>query len=280
MTLRTRAALWCILVLVGAFVSGPARGENMDASGVNVYAWSENGGWMNAQPLGAGSVGMQVNDFDVRGWLWAENAGWVSLSCRNTDSCATSSYGVTNNGGGLLSGFAWSENAGWIDFAAGGGVTIEPSTGIFAGNAWSENLGWISFANSGANPFQLRTNWRCSPPPSSPVGSPLLTVVQSGSTTTLAWSGISGATGFDVLRGDLDILRATTGSFQLSTQQCLANNTIDATLSSPATPPAGAGYWYLVRGVNCAGVGTFDSGSPSQYGTRDDGIAASPNSCP
>ena len=284
MTRRSPAALpWVVLSLVGTLVSGPALGENMDPTGVKVFAWSENGGWLNTQPLGAGGVGMHVRDFDVTGWIWAENAGWVSLSCRNTNSCGTTSYGVANNGAGVLTGFAWSENAGWIDVAAGGvgggGVTINPASGVFNGYAWSENLGWISFANSGVNPFQVATSWRCSPPPSPPAGSPIVTLARSGATTTLAWSASAGATGFDVVRGDLGVLRAT-GSFQSSTQQCLANDSVDASLSVTAVPPTGAGYWYLVRGVNCGGAGSFGAGEPGQLGSRDAGIAASPNRCP
>ena len=59
---------------------------------------------------------VQVDDFAVSGWMWGENIGWVSLSCRNTSSCAAASYGVVNDGLGHLSGDAWSENAGWIRF--------------------------------------------------------------------------------------------------------------------------------------------------------------------
>jgi len=40
------------------------------------------------------------------------------------------------------------------------------------------------------------------------------------------------------------------------------------------------GLWHLVRPINCAGAGSFDSGAPSQSGSTDAEIAASPNACP
>ena len=38
-------------------------------------------------------------------------------------------------------------------------------------------------------------------------------------------------------------------------------------------------YLFLVRGNNCSGPGTYDSGSTAQAGPRDAGINASPNAC-
>lgn len=262
------------------FQASPLHAENMDAAGVKIYAWSENAGWVNAQPQGPGASGMQVNDFDVRGWLWGENTGWISLSCRNLGTCATTSYGVANDGNGVLSGYAWSENAGWIDFGAStSGVTIAPATGIFNGYAWSENLGWISFQSAVTNPFQVMTQWRCSPAPPHPTGSPSLTIGKSGADAALAWTAITGSTGYDAVRGDLGTLR-TTHSFQSATQQCLGNNRVDLSLTYAGTPAVGAGWWFLVRGVNCGGAGTYDEGTSSQSGSRDAGITASGVACP
>ena len=70
--------------------------------------------------------------------MWAENGGWISLSCKNTLTCGIASYGVENDGSGLLSGFAWAENGGWINFAPStGGVSIDMTTGDFSGRAWA-----------------------------------------------------------------------------------------------------------------------------------------------
>ena len=40
------------------------------------------------------------------------------------------------------------------------------------------------------------------------------------------------------------------------------------------------GFWFLVRGVNCGGSGSYDTGEPSQVGSRDAEIAGSGADCP
>ena len=48
------------------------------------YAWSENAGWLNAEPLGDGGACMRVLEGRAEGWIWSENVGWISLSRHNT----------------------------------------------------------------------------------------------------------------------------------------------------------------------------------------------------
>ena len=116
------------MVLVGWTV---ALTENIDPQNdSSQYAYGENVGWLNAEPLGDGGSGVHVDDFELSGWMWGENIGWIGLSCANTASCSTVEYGVENNGGGVLSGFAWGENIGWVNFSpATAGVSIDPTTG-------------------------------------------------------------------------------------------------------------------------------------------------------
>jgi len=118
------------------------------------YAWAENVGWLNAEPLGDGGSGIRVLDNRLDGWMWSENTGWISLSCTNTASCTRTSFGVAN-ASGVLAGYAWSENTGWISFScentsscatADYGVSISQTTGEFSGYAWGENVGWVSFS--------------------------------------------------------------------------------------------------------------------------------------
>ena len=96
---RQRAYVYAPPVLAGLAilaVGGRSLAENIDpASG---YAWAENVGWMNAQPMGPGGPGIQVGDSELSGWIWGENIGWVSLSCKNDLSCGTSSYRILNDG--------------------------------------------------------------------------------------------------------------------------------------------------------------------------------------
>ncbi len=256
-------------------IGGVAFAENIDpGNDGSRYAWAENLGWINLQPIGPGGPGVQVSDSDLTGWAWSENAGWVSLSCTNR-SCSAGSYGVTNDGCGTLAGHAWSENAGWINFApTGAGVTIDPKTGIFSGRAWSENAGWITFSSAGPNPYRVATAWRRA----IPTGRPGLAADKAGgSNVLLSWTALSGATSYDVVQGGLSALLSTNGNFQSATQACIATTT-GTSFTTGGTPSAEDGYWFLVRGHNCGGAGTYDD--VTQVGSRDAGIIASGNDCP
>jgi hypothetical protein len=278
-----RTGLTTALPLVGllALLSGPALAENVDpAEDGSQYAWAENTGWINAEPLGDGGPGMQVGDFALTGWLWGENIGWISLSCENRGSCGSVDYRVTNNGDGVLGGFAWSENAGWISFScantascstASYGVVIDPFNGEFSGRAWGENLGWVSFASTGPHPYRVKTGWTCSVP----AGSPTVSVSRLGPETLVSWS--EGWASCDVIRGGLALLRS--GGFTAATQTCLADDDPGTSLTHNDTPAPGDGFWFLARAANCGG-GTWDSGGPGQVGPRDAPIEASGNGCP
>jgi hypothetical protein len=263
-----------ILILLAG---GVVLAENIDpASDGSKYAWSENLGWIDLQPGGSGGPGVQVSDADLTGWAWSENAGWVSLSCTNR-SCAGGSFGVTNDGCGNLAGHAWSENAGWINFASTeAGVAIDPKTGIFSGRAWSENAGWITFSSASPNPYRVATSWRRAVP----AGTPSLTAGKAGGgDALLSWTALTGAATYDVVQGGLDVLRTSNGNFQSATEACIASTT-GTSFTAGGMPSAGDGYWFLVRGANCGGKGTYDSGAPRQVGLRDAEIAASGHDCP
>jgi hypothetical protein len=268
----------CLLLgLMGA----AALAENIDPiEDGSQYAYAENVGWINAEPLGHGGLGVQVDDFVLTGWMWAENVGWLSLSCNNTLTCGIVSYGISNDGSGVLSGFAWAENVGWINFAPStAGVSIDVATGEFSGRAWGENIGWITFASAGPFPFKVKTSWVCDPPPGVPSGSPDLSCSASGSDTDLSWSLLGGATGCDIVGGDIGVLRSSGGDFSLSTQTCLDDNNTTEQCTASDDPALGEAFWFLVRGANCGGNGTYDTGAPSQVGLRDAEIAASGNDC-
>jgi len=95
----------------------------------------------------------------------------------------------------------------------------------------------------------------------------------------LQWVGLAEATAYDVVRGDLERLRET-ADFALATEECLADDLPATSLPYTGEPGEGAGFWFLARAVNCAGEGTYDSGAPSQAGSRDGGIASSAGACP
>ena len=156
MRMTSRRSLTALAFLAWALFSLGAGSETIDpANDGSQYAWSENSGWVNAEPLGNGGPGMRITTRSVNGWLWTENLGWISLSCENTGSCATVSYRVEHDGSGNLYGYAWAENAGWIDFSClttdscatvAYGVQVDLGTGELKGYSWSENTGWISLS--------------------------------------------------------------------------------------------------------------------------------------
>jgi len=289
---RSRAGPALMLLAALLPAAGSARAENIDPGhDGSKYAWSENLGWLNAQPSGPGGPGVEVADTQLTGWMWSESAGWISLSCANTSSCGTVSYGVTNNGCGTLAGMAWSENAGWINFAptacAGDptcGVAIDAATGVFGGRAWSENAGWITFSSTGTNPYQVATGWQrtscddgnfctvgdscgegvCHP--GTTINSPPETQGLAVSTDkiTFTWSDAPTATMYDVASGGIAAL--PTGPSGDPDAICF-DHLPTATLVDPYTPAPGTGWWYVVRGRNECGIGTFGTqsdGSPRQ----------------
>jgi hypothetical protein len=273
------------LCLAAILCGGRAPAENIDPDGDgHRHAWGENVGWIDAEPSGDGGPGLAVADFSVTGWLWGENVGWVSASCQNTAVCATSPYGVANDGYGNLSGFAWSENAGWVRFDGGScgpdptcGVRIDPATGYFQGRAWSENLGWITFAEGPPISTTVRTSW-CQAVGGPPGTGPRVTMSKAGQEILLHWTPQPGAAWLDVVGGRLSLLRSSGGDYTTATQGCMAGKVQGPAVSVPAGP--GESLWFLGRAANCRGRGPYDEGAPSQVGSRDAEIAASGRGCP
>jgi subtilisin family serine protease len=88
--------------------------------------------------------------------------------------------------------------------------------------------------------------------------------------TRLAWSAEDGfGTVYDVLRGDLDVLRGT-GSVALAS--CFAPGLAATEVDDPSNPPPDGAYYYLVQARNACFEGT--------YGTDSSGIPRVHPSCP
>ncbi|MBZ5637627.1 MAG: hypothetical protein LAO51_02600 [Acidobacteriia bacterium] len=89
---------------------------------------------------------------------------------------------------------------------------------------------------------------------------------------TVSWDsaapGAGTGTVHDVLRGSLDGFPVGAGQ----DETCLAAGISGASASDAFTPPAGAGFWYLVRGRNTCGTGT--------YGFRSGGVERTSTACP
>jgi hypothetical protein len=102
----------------------------------------------------------------------------------------------------------------------------------------------------------------------------------SATTARLSWPAVPVATGYDIVRGSVVALRSSGGNFTTSTINCLGNNLAATTADDTSAVPVGQGFWYLVRAESCGGNASYNSGSPSQIGSRDAEIAASANACP
>lgn len=271
-------------MVLAVATTGFVLAENIDpANDGSQYAWGENIGWLNAEPGGDGGTGIDVTDNALSGWLWGENTGWVSLSCANTASCGTTPYGITNDGG-TLAGFAWAENVGWISFScantascgtASYGVTIDPLTGVFSGDAWGENVGWIRFFSSGPQPFQVQTAWTCA----APAGTLTMLVDPAVTGVDLNWPAAPGAGAYDVVRGDLGLLRSNSGDFSAAVTDCLADDLAGLTYNAAIDPGASQAFFYLVRPEACL-PGTYDTTGIGQAAPRDGGANSAPMTCP
>jgi hypothetical protein len=95
----------------------------------------------------------------------------------------------------------------------------------------------------------------------------------------LEWCAISGASSYDVVRGDLDVLRLSGGDFAQATELCVGDDLTGLSIAEGSAPPAGGGFWFVVR-PNGVTLPTYDSRFDSQVGPRDPGIDGSVAACP
>ncbi len=93
-------------------------------------------------------------------------------------------------------------------------------------------------------------------------------VAVSADKSTFTWSVAAYATRYDVVRGDTGALPVgSAGSGEI----CF-DDLPTASLSDPGVPVPGSGFWYLARGENACGTGT--------WGTRSDGSLRVTGTCP
>jgi len=93
--------------------------------------------------------------------------------------------------------------------------------------------------------------------------------------TDLSWTEMPGDPPFDVVCGDLTVLRDT-GDFYLATDVCLANDQPETGLPYSIEVDPGGAVWFLVREDG----GTYDADLDAQPFSRDPGINAAAVSCP
>ncbi len=261
-------------------------GVQVSDSGLTGWAWSENAGWIslscqNTSSCGANAYGVTNNGSGtLGGYAWSENKGWINFA------------------------------------PTGAGVVINGCTGVFSGRAWSENAGWITFSSTGPNPYQVATSWRrtcndnnacttdtcnaatgcvftnntnacsdgnactindtcgggsCS---GTAITAPPETesVAAAANKTTYSWAAATFATQYDVVRGNLAAFPVGPGG---ADETCF-DNLPGPSLSDTTVPGAGTGFWYLSRGENACGNGTF--GTQGNHGAP--GAPRTTTTCP
>jgi hypothetical protein len=77
---------------------------------------------------------------------------------------------------------------------------------------------------------------------------------RSGSDAVLEWNLAANATSSDVLRGQVSGLPVGPAG---ADERCLVHNTVSRTLTDADLPAAGESFWYLVRGENICGIGSY-----------------------
>jgi len=90
----------------------------------------------------------------------------------------------------------------------------------------------------------------------------------------IRWTDLVDTWSYDLVRGSLRELRAANGDFAGAAAVCLVSRTDERSFVDTEVPEPGDAFFYLVRGANCAGAGSWDQDGASQRGSRDPGLTA------
>ena len=107
---------------------------------------------------------------------------------------------------------------------------------------------------------------------SAPIPAETQNVNADATKTTYSWSATAFATRYDVVRGSTGALPVGPGG---ADEVCF-DNLAGPTLTDPAVPAAGSGFWYLSRAENACGNGTY--GTQGVHGVP--GAARVSTTCP
>ena len=107
---------------------------------------------------------------------------------------------------------------------------------------------------------------------------PLMRIGVAGG--SVQWDAMPEATGYDIVQGDLSILRLTHGDFSAATTVCVANDRAGTSAPITGAPLPGRAFWFLGRDIQGSANGTYDSDDAGEMGSSDAGITASPAHCP
>lgn len=173
------------IFFLGAFIffyHVVAAAGNISTDAAQHWAWNDIIGWFQFNTV-SNTMDVNVTGRKIQGSA-SSTSGYLSLDASSTligDITSQSSYAVTNDGAGNLSGYAWNDLYGWFSFdchnhATGSSCTYPyqttiDSSGDFSGYAWNDLIGWVSFNCAGTvvgcNPsstpagvdYKVHTSW-------------------------------------------------------------------------------------------------------------------------
>jgi hypothetical protein len=98
--------------------------------------------------------------------------------------------------------------------------------------------------------------------------------------SALSWLPVVDAAGFDVVQGNLALLRATGGDFSQAATHCVANDLGGTSTFFDDVPEPGQAFFFVVRFEDDQGAVSYDDDMREQPVSRDPGIDASLGACP
>ena len=145
----------------------------------------------------------------------------------------------------------------WVPTADGAGLPTarREATAVWTGK---EVIVWGGFPYTSSGGRYCRSE--CFAPGLPPETVETIGAAKSGATIELSWTAIEAAAVYDVLRGEAG--NWPVGS-DPAAETCFADLS-GTSFSDDALPAAGAGWWYLVRGANGCGYGSW--GWQESYG--------------
>lgn len=194
--------------------------------------------------LKGSAMGLPVAAFDVN-----PATGAAPLSVAFTDTTQNSP-----------TGWAWDfEDDGVVDSTSQNPTNLYPQPGLY-----DVRLNVVNPAGSSES-FQAGAVCVHTPAPTQVTG-----LIFNVWNDIVFWDAGAGVTGYDVIFGNLNQLRANDGDFGTAQVACLANDTSDTSVTDPTPVGPGKTRFYLVRTADCSGrTGSFDTSGPGQADSRD-----------
>jgi hypothetical protein len=95
----------------------------------------------------------------------------------------------------------------------------------------------------------------------------------------LLWTPVTGATGYDVIRGDINLLHQSGDGLKWAVRACLADDLASTQLDYLGIPKVGEAFFFMVRASLGDAAGTFDTGGAGQVAPRDAAIDDGARTC-